>query len=50
MELNQGSLWAENEKLQARIRVLEEARNPTILKQITDRLDNVIRMVNNNEN
>ena len=49
MELNQGSLMAENEKLQARIGVLEETRNPTTLKQVMDRLDNVIRMANNHE-
>ena len=49
MEVNQDNLLAENKKLQARINVLEESRNPTIIRQITDRLDSVIRVVNDHE-
>ena len=49
MEVNQDHLIVENKRLQARIHVLEESRNPTTIRQITDRLDNVIRMVNNHE-
>ena len=49
MEVNQDNLLAENKRLQARINVLEESRNPTTIRQITDRLDSVIRMVNNHE-
>ena len=49
MESNQDNLVAENKKLQARIIVLEESRSSTMIRQITDRLDNVIRMVNNHE-
>ena len=48
-EVNQENLLAENKKLQARITVLEESRNPTIIRQITDRLDSVFRVVNDHE-
>ena len=49
MELNQEILTKENTKLQARIRAMEEMRNSTTLKHVTERLDNVIRLVNNHE-
>ena len=39
----------ENRKLQARLTALEESRTPTTVRQIIDRLDNVIRVVNNHE-
>ena len=39
----------ENKKLQARLTTLEESRTPTTVRQIMDRLDNVIRVVNNHE-
>ena len=49
MELNQEILTKENTKLQARIRAIQETRTPTTLKQVTERLDNVIRLVNHHE-
>ena len=49
MEVNHDNLVAENKKLQACIHVLEESRNPTTIRQIADRLDSVIRMVNSHE-
>ena len=39
----------EKRKLQARLTTLEESRTPTTVRQIMDRLDNVIRVVNNHE-
>ena len=49
MEISHDNLVAENKKLQARLTALEESRTPTTVRQIMDRLDNVIRVVNNHE-
>ena len=49
MEINQENLVTENTKLQARLTTLEESRTSTTVRQIMDRLDNVIRVVNNHE-
>ena len=45
MEINHENLVTENKKLQARLTALEESRTPTTVRQIMDRLDNVIRVV-----
>ena len=49
MEISHESLVTENKKLQARLIALEESQTPVTLKQIMDRLDNVIRVVKNHE-
>ena len=49
MEINQENLASENKKLQARLSTLEESRNLTTIRQIMDRLDSVIRVVNDHE-
>ena len=49
MEISHDNLVAENKKLQARLTALEESRTPTTIRQIMDRLDNVIRVVNHHE-
>ena len=49
MELSHENLITENKKLQARVIVLEESRTPITVRQIMDRLDNVIRVVNDHE-
>ena len=49
MEINQENLVSENKKLQARLNTLEESRNLTTIRQIMDRLDSVIRVVNDHE-
>ena len=47
MEISYDDLVAEKKKLQTRLIALEESRTPTTVRQIMDRLDNVIRVVNN---
>ena len=49
MEISHENLITENKKLQARLTALDESRTPTTVRQIMDRLDNVIRVVNNHE-
>ena len=49
MEINQENLVSENKRLQARLSTLEESRNLTTIRQIMDRLDHVIRVVNDHE-
>ena len=49
MEISHENLVTETKKLQARITVLEESGTPTTLRQIMDRLDNVIRVVHTHE-
>ena len=49
MEISHENLVTEKKKLQARFTTLEESRTPTTVRQIMDRLDNVIRVVNNHE-
>ena len=49
MEISHENLVTENRKLQARLAALEESRTPTTVRQIMDRLDNVIRVVNTHE-
>ena len=49
LELNNENLVTENKKLQARLTALEESRTPTTVRQIMDRLDNVIRVVNDHD-
>ena len=49
MEINQENLVTENKKLQARLSALEESRTLTTIRQIMDRLDSVIRVVNDHE-
>ena len=39
----------ENKKLHARLTAVEQSRSAMTIKQIIDRLDNVIRVVNNHE-
>ena len=47
MEVNHENRVTENKKLQARIFALEESRTSTKINQVIDRLDNVIKVVNN---
>ena len=49
MEISQEELSIENKRLQTRLTALEQSRSATTIKQIIDRLDNVIRVVNNHE-
>ena len=49
MELNHENLITENKKLQARVIALEESRRPITVRQIMDRLDNVIRVVSDHK-
>ena len=49
LELSNENLVTENKKLQARLIALEESRTPTTVRQIMDRLDNVIRVVNDHD-
>ena len=49
LEVSNESLITENKKLQARLNALEESRTPTTVRQIMDRLDNVIRVVNDHD-
>ena len=47
METNYESLVTENKKLQARVFALEESRTSTKVNHVIDRLDDVIKVVNN---
>ena len=49
LELSNEKLVTENKKLQARLTTLEESRTPITVRQIMDRLDSVIRVVNDHE-
>ena len=49
MEINQENLVSENKRLQARLSTLEESRRVTTIRQIMDRLDSVIRVVNEHQ-
>ena len=49
MEANHENLVCENKKLQTRLTALEESRSVTTIRQIMDRLDSVIRAVNDHD-
>ena len=49
MEISHESLITEKKKLQVRVTALQKSRTPTTIRQTMDRLDDVIRVVNNHE-
>ena len=49
MEISHEELMTESKRLHTRLTALEQSRSATTIIQITDRLDNVIRVVNNHE-